>query len=105
MLRLGFGSLNLKGSNPEESFLYKKFIPMSDVSWQGVKTFFGVGSLNLKESNPEESLVREVTTYVRRVLARSQGFLRGWIPESQEIQPQRKFLTQSQNLCLISSEP
>ena len=43
--------------------------PMSDRSWQGVKTFFGVGSPNLKGSNPEESYIREVSTHVRHVLA------------------------------------
>ena len=41
----------------------------SDRSWQGVKTFFGVGSPNIKGSNPEESFKREISTYVRHVLA------------------------------------
>ena len=49
--------------------LYAKSAPMSDRSWQGVKTFFGVGSPNHKGSNPEESFTREVTAYVRDVLA------------------------------------
>ena len=30
--------------------LYAKSAPMSERSWQGVKTFFGVGSLNIMES-------------------------------------------------------
>ena len=37
--------------------LYAKSAPMSDRSWQGVKTFFGVGSPNIKGSNPEESSI------------------------------------------------
>ena len=78
--------------------LYAKSAPMSDGSWQGVKTFFGVGSRNLKGSNPEESFIREASTYVWWVLARCQDFLRGWIPESQGIQPRRKFYTRSQHL-------
>ena len=52
-------------------------------------------------SNPEESFIREVRTFVRHVLARCQDFLRGWIPESQGIQPRRKFYTRSQDLCGI----
>ena len=48
--------------------LYAKSGPMSDRSWQGVKTFFGVGSPKVKGSNPEESFKRKVKTYVRHVL-------------------------------------
>ena len=67
----GVGSLNLKGSNPEESFIREvsTYVSMSDRSWQCVKTFFGVGSLKIKGSNPEESFIRKVSTYVRYVLA------------------------------------
>ena len=79
--------------------LHAMSAPMSDRSWQGVKTFSGVGSPNIKGSNPEESFIREVSTYVWQVLATCQDFLRGWIPESQGIQPRRTFYTRSQHLC------
>ena len=61
------GTLSLKTLDPTpKKVLYVKSAPMSDRSWQGVKTFFGVGSPNIKGSNPEESstCIREVSTYV-----------------------------------------
>ena len=61
---------------------------------------FGEEGVCTEGSNPEESFIRELSTYVRHVLARCQDFLRGWIPESQGIQPRRKFYTRSQYLCL-----
>ena len=44
--------------------LYAKSAPMSDRSWQGVKTFFRGWIPKIKASNPEESFIREVSTYV-----------------------------------------
>ena len=82
--RLSSGLDPQKSRDPTpKKVLYAKSTPMSDRSWQSVKTFFRVGSPNIKGSIPEESFIREVRNYVRQVLAKCQDFLRGWIPEFQ----------------------
>ena len=50
----GVGSLNLKGSNPEESLIRKVRIYVRYVLAGSVKTFFGVGSLKTGQAQVNE---------------------------------------------------